>query len=85
MIGPSRNAAKRVRACPFCAQSLVWREARCWRGTYFDYYDPCPSCAGLVCFDRRDDTFEVLITGVPPLGTDLRVEADHNGILDPLF
>lgn len=64
------GSTHRARACPFCAQPLVWRESRRWLGVYFDYYEPCSTCAGLVCFDRGGDTFEVLIPGAPPLSLD---------------
>lgn len=67
MMERAREAARRVRSCPFCTRSMVWHGSRRWHGIYFDYYEPCPTCAGLVCFNRGDDTFEVLIEGAAPL------------------
>jgi endogenous inhibitor of DNA gyrase (YacG/DUF329 family) len=63
----AREAAREIRSCPFCSRSMVWHGSRRWRGISFDYYEPCPTCAALVCFNRADKTFEVLIAGVAPL------------------
>ncbi len=65
--GKARRTERDTRACPCCGTTLTWRESLRWRGVYFDYYDLCPTCAGLVCYNRAESGFEVLISGAPTL------------------
>ena len=63
VVAPPLKVDKKRRTCPQCGLRLSWVETRRYDRCVYDYYRGCGNGCGVFCFDRQQQSFELLIQG----------------------